>query len=328
MDSVEGWFYREDILLFEKLNELQRVDHVNGDLLEIGAYHGKSAILLGYFRRKAEQLVVCDLFETPGQTLENRAEKEFWYSKLTQDVFEKNYLRFHRQLPMILTCPSTKLLKVGKLSRTFRFIHIDGSHVYSIVRQDIHTAKTLLKDRGIVAFDDYRSIHTPGVAAAVWEEVTGGDLIPLCLTPQKIYATWDTHNLHLLRKLRVWANKQGECEIDTDTVCGRKLLRIRVKTEYGAGSGYVPPVGQRAPDPAGNPGAGGVPDGPADACLGVPDSTRPPDDERSVPEGLLCVSGRGRTATGPFPRSAAYVRQSAHSARRQPQIHSRTTRPR
>jgi Methyltransferase domain len=229
LDSIEGWFYREDILLFEKINELQELNHVNGDLLEIGAYHGKSAILLGYFQQQGEQLVVCDLFEIPGQTLENRAENEFWYSKLTRNVFETNYLRFHRQLPVMLTCPSTKLLKVGRRSKTFRFIHIDGSHLYPIVRQDIQTAKTLLKDRGIVAFDDYRSIHTPGVAAAVWEEVTSGDLVPFCLTPQKMYATWDTNNLHLLNKLSVWANKQGEFAIDIDEVSGRKLLRIRVK---------------------------------------------------------------------------------------------------
>jgi len=237
MDSIEGWFYREDLLLFEKINESQELNQVKGDLLEIGAYYGKSAILLGYFQKQGEQLVVSDVFETPGETLENRAENEFWYSNLTRDVFETNYLRFHLRLPMILSCSSTRLLELGGLAKTFRFIHIDGSHLYPIVRQDIQTAKKLLIKGGIVAVDDYRTTHTPGVAAAVWEEVTSGDLIPVCLTPQKMYATWDTQNyLHVLNELRVWANEQGVLQTETDEVCGRKLLRAWIKADQGMGS--------------------------------------------------------------------------------------------
>jgi hypothetical protein len=163
--------------------------------------------------------------------LDNRAEQYTWYSNLTRSVFEQTYLRFHTTLPVMLTCSSTTLLGAGRLSaRTFRFIHVDGSHLYSIVRQDIRTAQHLLRPRGIVAFDDYRSVHTPGVAAALWEEVTRGGLIPLCLTPQKMYATWDARNRHLLGKLKGWAQRQGVFHVDTDRVCGRALLRIRLKT--------------------------------------------------------------------------------------------------
>lgn len=238
---VPGWFYPEDIQVFDRINQLQGQYRIKGNLLEIGSYHGKSAILLGYFPRRGERLVVCDLFHVPGQTVENRAEQRYWYSKLTRAVFERNYLRFHNKLPVILTCPSTKLLNVGQLSEnTFRFIHVDGSHVYSIVRRDLRTSRGLLRDRGIVAIDDYRSVHTPGVAAAVWEEVARGDLIPLCLTPQKMYATWDIHNLHLSNKLRIWAQKQGNFQVDRDRICGRTVVRIRSKTDHETGQITMP----------------------------------------------------------------------------------------
>ena len=127
-----------------------------------------------------------------------------------------------------MVCPSTKLIQTGNLTRTFRFIHVDASHVYSIVRQDIRTAKLLLKETGIVVFDDYRSIHTPGVAAAIWQEVSHGNLIPLCLTPQKMYATWDQMNVSLAKSLRAWAKKRGDFTTNTDMVCGRKLLRMKL----------------------------------------------------------------------------------------------------
>ena len=153
-DTIDGWLYPEDVLLFQEIDALQGLSKVTGDLLEIGVYHGKSAILLGYFPRQDERLVVCDLFQSPGQTRENQAEKQFWYPELTRETFERNYLRFHNSLPVVVVCPSAKLIQAGNLTRTFRFIHIDASHVYSIVRQDIHIAKLLLKDKGIVVFDD------------------------------------------------------------------------------------------------------------------------------------------------------------------------------
>lgn len=230
LDSIQGWFYPEDVRLFQALNVLQGQDGVTGDLLEIGVYHGKSSILLGYFPREDEHLVVCDLFEQSARTVANQAEAQCWYSSLSRELFENNYLHFHDRLPVIVKCPSTHLMKVGKLSRTFRFIHIDGSHLYAIVKRDIRTAKALLRDSGIVAIDDYRSIHTPGVAAAAWEEIARGELIPFCLTPQKMYATWARATRQLMSRLTTWAHRSGAYDVATEKVCGRNLLRLQLKT--------------------------------------------------------------------------------------------------
>ncbi len=229
-DSIQGWFYPEDVLVFQEINAFHGRDSVKGDLLEIGVYHGKSAILMGYFTRDDERLVVCDLFQSPAPIRENQAEKQFWYSELTKTIFETNYLRFHPELPSIVSCPSTKLIQIGRLKRNFRFVHIDGSHLYSIVRQDLHTAKRLLLRKGIVAIDDYRSVHTPGVAAATWQEMTSGGLIPFCLTPQKMYATWDESNVTIRKYLTNWAKNRGDLIAEIETVYGRKLLRLKLNT--------------------------------------------------------------------------------------------------
>lgn len=230
LDTIQGWFYPEDVRLFQALNVLQGQDGVSGDLLEIGVYHGKSSILLGYFPREDEHLVVCDLFEQSARTVANQAEARCWYSSLSRELFDNNYLRFHDRLPVIVQCPSTHLIKVGKLSRTFRFIHIDGSHLYDIVKRDIRTAKALLRASGIVSIDDYRSIHTPGVAAAAWEEIASGKLIPFCLTPQKMYATWGRAARRLMSRLTTWAHRSGSYDVATEKVCGRNLLRLQLKT--------------------------------------------------------------------------------------------------
>ncbi len=229
LDGIPGWLYPEDVRLFRQLNEWQRQDGVTGDLLEIGAYQGKSAILLGYFLHEGERLVVCDLFEKTARTNPNKAEINLWYPDLTRAQFERNYLRFHNTLPRVVACSSTRLIRAGKLSRTFRFIHIDGSHLYTVVQQDLRTARRLIRDDGIVAIDDYRSVHTPGVAAAAWEAIARGDLIPFCLTPQKIYGTRDTLNRHLVNRLTTWALRSGGYDVAVEKVRGRDLLRLQLK---------------------------------------------------------------------------------------------------
>src|SRR5262249_39634241 len=136
----------------------------------------------------------------------------------------------HDRLPHIVSCHSPRLIKVGNLSRTFRFVHVDGSHLYSVVKQDIRTAKRLLRKDGVVIFDDYRSEHTPGVGAAVWEEVVRDGLIPICLTPQKLYGTWDASHHSLVNQLAKWAKRLKIFEVSQERVYGRTLVTLKGRT--------------------------------------------------------------------------------------------------
>ncbi len=191
-DSVPGWFLDIDARLFLGVNALQTDRGSRGNLLEIGAFHGKSAILLGYCLQPGERLVVSDTFEhTEGLTVEGKAEHATTYhTTLRQQEFERNYRRFHPSLPELIVGPSAQLDRVA-LARQFRLIHVDGGHEYEVVREDILTARALLGDGGIVIFDDWSQPHCPGVAMALWESYRETNLIPLGFTDTKLYATWD-----------------------------------------------------------------------------------------------------------------------------------------
>lgn len=228
--EIDGWFYKEDALVFEAIDSAQANHHFNGDLLEIGAYHGKSAAFLGFLLRPGEHLYVCDLFQTTATSAANKLENNHWYPSLDRETFERDYLRVHQHLPGVLACRSSRLKRNGNLTRTFRFIHIDGSHLYQIVKQDLRTSSDLLKRGGVVAIDDYRSPHTPGVAAATWEAVLSGRLMPICITPQKMYATFRERNGPLCRTLRNWCQEQNELQIAVDRVYGKQILRLSGKT--------------------------------------------------------------------------------------------------
>lgn len=190
-DDVPGWITVTDQQAFKWVLEYQNRAQPPGELLEIGAYKGKSAIVIGRFLKYGERFTVCDLFEDVATSTEiNKKAGEFYQGlALTQKEFESNYLNFHSQLPHVVRGPSVEILKHVNAG-SCRFIHIDGSHMYEHVRQDTESARQLLQENGVVVFDDYRTEHTPGVAAAVWESVLNGDLRPIFHTIGKFYATW------------------------------------------------------------------------------------------------------------------------------------------
>jgi hypothetical protein len=161
-----------------------------GDLAELGAYMGKSAIVIGEYVRPDETFVVIDLFESPARNIANVAENVRTYPGLTQRAFEANYLAAHDRLPVVVKAPSSEILHHAAAD-SHRFVHVDASHLYDHVRTDIDSARALLQPSGVVVFDDIQSAHTPGVAAAVWAAVDNGGLHPIVISQGKLYGTWE-----------------------------------------------------------------------------------------------------------------------------------------
>ena len=160
-----------------------------GDLLELGCYLGKSAILIGGHLRPGETFTVCDLFDAESSDTANQRENANSYATLTRQAFELNYLAFHEALPTIVQATTDQITKHVSPG-TCRFVHVDASHLWEHVKGDIEAAEQMLRPDGLLVCDDYRSEHTPGVAAAVWSAVANGGLKPICVTGNKLYGTW------------------------------------------------------------------------------------------------------------------------------------------
>lgn len=110
-------------------------------------------------------------------------------------------------------------------AETFRLVHVDGSHLYEIVKEDIETARAVLGDGGVVIFDDYRALHAPGVAAAVWQACADVHLplVPLVLSDAKLYGTFSAHlGVDLRRQLQA-----STISFDVIPRGGSDVLRVR-----------------------------------------------------------------------------------------------------
>jgi hypothetical protein len=183
--GIPGWFDELDARMF-LASDRASSDH--GDLLEIGAYVGKSAILLGFLTQPDEEAIVVDLFDAPAPTAEQRAEQARWYAGLTRDAFMTNWRRFHEREPRVLVGRSDEMLP-QLASSSCRLIHVDGSHEYDAVRTDIANALRVATANAVLVFDDIIGSHTPGVTAAVWGTALEGLIVPLLQTRSKLFAT-------------------------------------------------------------------------------------------------------------------------------------------
>jgi Methyltransferase domain len=242
--SVPGHMYDIDFMIFDRLlSEQDR--RVPGDLLEIGAYLGKSAIVIGAHRQTDEDFVVCDIFEAPVADSSNDKENASSYSGLTRTAFDANYARFVTRPPTVVQELSTTIDRhVGQSS--IRFAHIDGGHLYETVRSDLDNALRYLLPEGLVAMDDVRSLHTPGVAAATWEFVAQERLFPICASNIKLYLSPSQRVADaVVVSLSAWFSRHPEVHFGRQVIRGRFMIVVRnpkIWTTRGRIKSLIPPA--------------------------------------------------------------------------------------
>jgi hypothetical protein len=188
IEAIDGWLFPLDVALFLAAGAHQEVTDLHGDLLEIGAYRGKSAVVIGHLRRDTEDAIVCDVFEDGSKDPENQAEWDTWYTDLAQAQFDENWASVHERPPRVVRRPSAELLDYVDPG-SVRFAHIDGCHLQREVATDIDTVLALATPNAVLVFDDIFLSRSPGVAAAVWPAVAAGRLRSALLSGQKLYAT-------------------------------------------------------------------------------------------------------------------------------------------
>ncbi|MEV5435717.1 class I SAM-dependent methyltransferase [Streptomyces sp. NPDC052682] len=249
--DVPGWFPPLDQVLFTWFLEQQETHAVRGDLLELGVYLGKSAILLGRHLRDGERFTVCDLFGSDAPDDANQAETSKSYASLTRQAFERNYLAFHDTLPTVIQGPSS-VIPAHVARRTCRFVHIDASHLYEHVQGDIAAARDLLLPEGVVVLDDFRSEHTPGVSVAAWEAVLNRGLRPVCLSTQKLYGTWGDP-APLQEALLTMLQERTDIGMSVQWAAGHRLVRAHARRmqppPFPHSRHYAPPAPETAPVP-------------------------------------------------------------------------------
>jgi hypothetical protein len=120
--------------------------------LEVGSFEGRSAVFLLEFLPKLH-LTCVDLFQYTDEFFPDRKDMR---SEFTGGVrFDKNLSKYSGRYDKIVAPSCNALANMVREKKRFDLIYIDGSHYRDDVVLDAFLSWKLLKEKGIIIFDDY-----------------------------------------------------------------------------------------------------------------------------------------------------------------------------
>lgn len=152
VDGIEGWLSEYE--QFALLHLPSMVDHLSGDIVEIGSYKGKSTIALALgsslMSTKKRPIYAIDPFVEPPF--------HFFWTNIKNHGLEKFVIPIKKHSAEAYDdCP-----------KSIAAIFIDGDHEYTSVKHDIIQYAPRVVKGGLIVFHDY-SDYWPGVPKAVDE---------------------------------------------------------------------------------------------------------------------------------------------------------------
>lgn len=167
--KIEGWFYPPDICIFDFLLSTQNKLNINGNLLEIGLWKGRSLFKILDYCKNNEILFGLDV-------------------GLKKQEIESQYKNFNNINRLKLICDFSDNISNYKEINNIRFCHIDGSHKGLIVYNDIINANNYTNDKTILVLDDFTKDYISVLQAyykAYFNNQT--NFVPIIYTPAKMY---------------------------------------------------------------------------------------------------------------------------------------------
>ena len=157
--QINGWLSPGALGAFALIDEVQKTHDIAGNLFEIGAHHGKSAVVLGRMARPTETIYVCDIFGAQALNASRSGSGD-------RQVFDANMRRVAPAARVqVYECLSADLSEQDLPS--CRFFHIDGGHLAVEAGADLAIAARCVSPGGVIVVDDPYRTTWPGVTEAI-----------------------------------------------------------------------------------------------------------------------------------------------------------------
>ena len=188
---VEGWVGDRMAGMISVLGLIFDRRNLYGHIAEFGVHHGLFLFLLNALRNDDEKCFAIDVFENQSLNIDGsgRGSLSVFRSHLetllpTQQryfvVVQRDTLSFSlRDIPKLFEGKGVK------------FLSIDGGHTSQHCRNDLQLAQEVLLPGGIIALDDYMSVHWPGVTEGLYGFMSSANrrLKPLFYFQNKLFLT-------------------------------------------------------------------------------------------------------------------------------------------
>jgi len=168
-DSIEGMLSPFSMAAMDSLLTFQADLHIDGDMVELGVFRGKSAAILAGRLAGNEGLHLYDIAD--------------YFDRSALGKTGAN-LSFH--------IGSTLDLRTGDFrdrKRAIRFCHVDASHMFEPTLHEMALADYMLAEDGILCLDDYTNLNYSQILAATFKYLftRRTDLTMFMVTDEKAY---------------------------------------------------------------------------------------------------------------------------------------------
>ena len=225
---VEGWLGDRMAQIVNVLGIIFDANRIHGHIAEFGVHHGLFLFLLNALRNDDEQCFAIDVFDDQYLNIDHSGNGSLTAFLSHIDRLMASQRRFFKIIRR-----DTTSFSVSEIERLFgnggvKFFSIDAGHTIMHTCNDLNLAQEVLTPGGIIALDDYMSVHWPGVTEGFYRFMYSGNrrLRPFLYFQNKLFMTTVSEHASFLQQFRT----------SIEAVCADEVRSGRWKNVEIAGS--------------------------------------------------------------------------------------------
>jgi hypothetical protein len=225
---VEGWLGDRMWQIVNEIGAILETNGVNGNIAEFGVHHGLFLFLLNTLRNEDELCFAIDVFDEQRLNVDcsgGGSLSVFLSHVETLVASQRRAFKVVQRDTM-----SFSIIDVVNLFGTkgVKFFSIDAGHTVQHTSNDLTLAQEVLVPGGIIALDDYMSVHWPGVTEGFYRFMNFQNrrLRPFLYFQNKLFLTTVSEHALFLQQFRT----------AIEAICGDEVRGGRWKPVEIAGS--------------------------------------------------------------------------------------------
>jgi hypothetical protein len=225
---VEGWLGDRMWQIIKVMGSILDANSVHGHIAEFGVHHGLFLFLLNTLRNQDEECFAIDVFDDQHLNVDHSGRGSLATFLSHVETLMTSQRRFFRIVQRDTMSLST--IEVADLfgKKGVKFFSVDAGHTIQHACNDLHLVQEVLTTGGIVALDDFMSVHWPGVTEGFYRFMGSQNrrLKPFLYFQNKLFLTTVSEHASYLQQFRT----------EIEAICSDELRAGRWKAVEIAGS--------------------------------------------------------------------------------------------
>ena len=225
---VEGWLGDRMWQIINVSGTILDTNGVHGNIAEFGVHHGLFLFLLNILRNENEVCFAIDLFDEQSLNVDcsGRGSLSVFLSHVETLMASERYSFRVVQRDTMSFSTAEVVDLFGK--NGVKFFSVDAGHTIQNACNDLALVQEVLAPGGIVALDDYMSVHWPGVTEGFYRFMSSQNrrLKPFLYFQNKLFLTTASEHGRCLQQFRT----------AIEAICGDEVRTGRWKGVEIAGS--------------------------------------------------------------------------------------------